>query len=162
MKPINYIAGDVTAPVGEGPKILAHLCNDAAGWGKGLVLAISRRWDEPERKYRQWARAGLLDGVPFELGRLQLVQVEEDLAVANIIGQHGYGRGAGARPPIRYDALRQGLRELRCRALELGASIHMPRIGCGLAGGRWDVVEPIIREELCAHNLSVTVYDLPK
>lgn len=162
MKLITYTTGDATAPEGTGAKVLAHVCNDAGGWGRGFVLSITRRWPEPERRYRQWARSGELDGVPFALGRMQLVQVDEDLAVANIIGQRDYGRTPGAPPPIRYDALRQALRELRARALELGASVHMPRIGCGLAGGRWELIEPIIVEELCAHDISVTVYDLPK
>jgi hypothetical protein len=36
----------------------------------------------------------------------------------------------------------------------------MPRIGCSLAGGRWERVESIVRETLCAAGLTVTVYDL--
>lgn len=37
----------------------------------------------------------------------------------------------------------------------------MPRIGCGLAGGTWDRVGPIVEEELCAHGVPVMVYDWP-
>lgn len=40
------------------------------------------------------------------------------------------------------------------------ASVHMPRIGCGLAGGSWGKVEPIIQEELCDKGVQVFVYDL--
>ncbi|HWA29063.1 MAG TPA: hypothetical protein VG734_25660 [Lacunisphaera sp.] len=36
----------------------------------------------------------------------------------------------------------------------------MPRIGCGLAGGKWDMVEPIVVDELAALGVNVTVYDL--
>ena len=35
----------------------------------------------------------------------------------------------------------------------------MPRIGCGLAGGRWGQVEPIILDELVSLGIEVTVYD---
>jgi hypothetical protein len=35
----------------------------------------------------------------------------------------------------------------------------MPRIGCGLAGGRWDQVEPIIIQTLCGRDIPTTVYD---
>jgi hypothetical protein len=42
-------------------------------------------------------------------------------------------------------------------AKQSGATIHMPRIGCGLAGGRWDEVELIINE-VC--TVDVYVYDL--
>jgi O-acetyl-ADP-ribose deacetylase (regulator of RNase III) len=44
-------------------------------------------------------------------------------------------------------------------ALELGASVHMPRIGCGLAGGQWAKIEPLITENLLLSNIAVTVYD---
>jgi O-acetyl-ADP-ribose deacetylase (regulator of RNase III) len=44
-------------------------------------------------------------------------------------------------------------------ALALGASVHMPRIGTGLAGGRWDRIEPIIVATLCARDIATTVYD---
>jgi hypothetical protein len=36
----------------------------------------------------------------------------------------------------------------------------MPRIGCGLAGGRWEMIEPLVTEELERHGVEVTVYDL--
>ncbi len=39
------------------------------------------------------------------------------------------------------------------------ASVHMPRIGCGLAGGKWEVVEPLIEEHLSAKGVAVTIYD---
>ena len=48
------------------------------------------------------------------------------------------------------------------KAKKLGASVHMPRIGSGLAGGKWEQVEGIIREELTAADVAVTVYDLPQ
>ncbi|MEV6001124.1 Appr-1-p processing protein, partial [Streptomyces griseomycini] len=28
----------------KGVKVIAHVCNDIGGWGKGFVLAVSRRW----------------------------------------------------------------------------------------------------------------------
>lgn len=45
-------------------------------------------------------------------------------------------------------------------AMEQKASIHMPRIGCGLAGGKWELIEQIIKEELIDKEIAVTVYDL--
>jgi hypothetical protein len=35
----------------------------------------------------------------------------------------------------------------------------MPRIGCGLAGGRWERVEPLVTAELTDRGVHVTVYD---
>ncbi|WP_261986759.1 hypothetical protein [Actinomadura sp. HBU206391] len=53
VEPLRIIKGDATSPQAKGPKIITHVCNDRGGWGKGFVLAISRRWPEPEREYRR-------------------------------------------------------------------------------------------------------------
>jgi O-acetyl-ADP-ribose deacetylase (regulator of RNase III) len=151
---ITYVRGDATNPLGPGNKIIVHCCNDQGGWGKGFVLALSRKWSAPEEAYRRWYRER--DG--FGLGQVQLVQVEPVIWVANLIGQHGTRTGSKG-PPIRYAALRDGLGKLADGALRLEASIHGPRLGCGLAGGKWEVVAPIIEETLCQAGLAVTVYD---
>src|SRR6267378_2176719 len=78
--------------------------------------------------------------------------------VANIIGQSGI-RSALNPNPIRYDSLREGLARVRLLALEHDASVHMPRIGAGLAGGDWQIISAIIEDELCSHGVDVTVYD---
>ena len=72
--------------------------------------------------------------------------------------QQGLKRVGGV-PPIRYQAIRDGLAKVAEFAVEHGASVHMPRIGCGLAGGKWDEIEPLIAEELSASGVIVTVYD---
>jgi N12 class adenine-specific DNA methylase/O-acetyl-ADP-ribose deacetylase (regulator of RNase III)/SAM-dependent methyltransferase len=156
---ITYRIGDATQPSGDGSKIIVHVCNDLGGWGKGFVVALSGRWDKPEKRYRAWHSGK--ESQPFTLGEVQFVQVEDTTWVANLIGQHGMGVRHGV-PPVRYDAIRDGLRLVATRAKELGASVHMPRIGCGLAGGKWEEVERIIREELTAQDVAVTVYDLPQ
>ena len=156
---IRYVKGDATRPAGESPRIIVHVCNDVGGWGKGFVLALSKRWTAPEWEYRAWYRAKESeDGIPFALGQVQLVQVEDRLWVANLIGQTGLD-WAEERPPIRYEAIRDGLRRVREAAQDLDASVHMPRIGCGLAGGTWDEIGPIVEEELDAAGVGVTVYD---
>jgi O-acetyl-ADP-ribose deacetylase (regulator of RNase III) len=153
---ITYRNGDATAPIASGQKIICHVCNDVGGWGKGFVLAISRRWPEPEAQYRAWYEQG--ESAGFRLGAIQLVNVESALAVANMVAQRGV-RPSGGAPPIRYDALRECLTALADRAAALLASVHMPRIGCGLAGGSWPEVEVIINETLLVAAVPVHVYD---
>jgi O-acetyl-ADP-ribose deacetylase (regulator of RNase III) len=159
MNKINYIVGDATNPVGDGNKIICHVCNTLGAWGRGFVLAISKRWAEPEKEYREWAKTGFSDWQDFELGALQLVQVEDDIWIANLIGQEGIRGRTPKEPPIRYEAIRSGLKKLRNRAEMNRASVHMPRIGCGLAGGKWEEIEPIIQEELVDNGVPVIVYD---
>lgn len=121
---ITYIKGDATAPTGTGPKILVHVCNDIGKWGKGFVLAISKRWPEPESAYRAAAEAGKL-----KLGNVQFVPVGSGITVANLVGQRGVARSGRNDVPIRYDAVRHGLEHVAehakapqctCHALELG------------------------------------------
>ncbi|MFE5719182.1 macro domain-containing protein [Streptomyces erythrochromogenes] len=156
MEPLRIIAGDATSPQAKGPKIIAHVCNDLGGWGKGFVLAVSKRWPEPEAAYRAWHRGRSGNG--FGLGAVQVVRVKPDVWVANMVGQRGMRTGSGG-PPIRYDALARCLDALAGHAVELGASVHMPRIGCGLAGGSWPRVEPLVTGALCERGVAVTVYD---
>jgi O-acetyl-ADP-ribose deacetylase (regulator of RNase III) len=155
VTPIRFLAGDATAPADAGPKMIVHVCNDLGKWGKGFVLAISRRWKEPERVYKAAFAAETRPG----LGDVQFVPVEPAVVVANLVGQHGVATRASKTPPVRYDAIRDGLEKVAARARALGASVHMPRIGCGLAGGEWARVEPLIVETLCAADIAVTVYD---
>lgn len=126
---MTQCGGSATAPVGAGTKVLAHVCNDRDGWGKGFVVASSGRWRGPEQDYRSWC--GTAD---FRLGAMRLVQVESDVWVATMVAQHGY-RTTGNPIPLRYDALEECLATLAVDANQLSASMHMPRIDCGLAGG---------------------------
>lgn len=156
MTPIRYLAGDATSPVGSGPKIIVHCCNDIGVWGAGFVLALSKRWEEPERRYRQWAET--LRDQELPLGEVQFVQVERDITVGNLIGQHGTWRERG-HPPVRYEALAKGFDAVAEWARSAAASVHMPRLGCGLAGGDWRRVEPLILGALSTFDIPVCVYD---
>ncbi len=155
MKEINYLKGDATNPLGKDNKIIVHICNDIGGWGRGFVLAVSKKWKAPETAYKAWFKSK--DN--FTLGAVQFVNVEENLWVANLIGQRDIITHTNGQPPIRYDAVKQGLSTIAVFAKENNCSVHMPRIGCGLAGGKWESIEPLIIEELSSKNVETNVYD---
>jgi hypothetical protein len=149
---IQYIIGDATDPIGSGNKIVAHICNDIGTWGVGFVLAISKRWPQAKAEYLKERSSRFPT-----LGNISLFQVEEEIWVANMIAQRGIRPLAGV-PPIRYYALKLCLESLMVRAEEIQATVHMPRIGCGFAGGKWGFVEPLIRT--AGSHTKVFVYDL--
>lgn len=151
MNEIHYIKGDATNPVREGKKIICHICNDIGAWGAGFVMALSARWDDPEDSYRNMPKE------LRKLGHVMIVPVENDILVANMIAQHGVGYDAAGCAPIRYHAVREALTAVNKLAVEIGATLHMPRIGCGLAGGRWNEIEMIIKDVV---TVDVYVYDL--
>ena len=155
FKEIKYTKGDATQLIGKGNKIIVHVCNDIGGWGKGFVMAISKRWKGPEQSYRAW----FASKDKFGLGEVQFVQVESDIWVANLIGQCDIRVDGMGNPPIRYEAVSKGLEKVAQFAREKDASVHMPRIGCGLAGGTWDKMEPIVRSILTEKQVDVLVYD---
>ena len=155
MGNVNYIIGDATNPKIDRNKIIVHICNDVGGWGKGFVMAISKRWKEPELRYREWFKSK----ENFELGQVQFVQVENEIWVANLIGQHKINRDENGNAPIRYEAILSGLELVGQFAIEKNATVHMPRIGCGLAGGTWDKIEPLIDKTLMTNGIETYVYD---
>ncbi len=157
MKSIVYLVGDATKPQAAGNKIIIHVCNDVGAWGKGFVLALSKVSSAPERCFRGWYLER--EHNDFALGAVQFVSISPDILVANMIGQHGI-RAFRSVPPVRYDAVETALKTVGKKALAENASIHLPRIGCGLAGGEWRKIEPLIEQQICALGVPVFVYDL--
>ena len=154
MSEIKYIKGSAVEPIGKGKKHIIHICNDKGYWGAGFVMAISGKWDAPKREYKQWQKDLFFDP-PFELGNIQNVNVEKDICVVNMIAQEGVFWGT--KPPIRYNAVESCLEKV---VLLKPKSVHLPRIGCGLAGGEWGKIEKLINKTLVAANIPVFVYDL--
>lgn len=146
---LKYVKGDVTLLSQRKPGenvIIPHVCNNVGAWGAGFVLALSKKWPEPEIAYRD------LPG--YSLGMLQLVKVADGVHVANMIAQVlEYNRG----PNIRYDALSECMVSVALQAQHLGASLHCPRFGAGLAGGDWSVIEGLIQSIWA--TVDVYVYD---
>ena len=85
------------------------------------------------------------------------VQVEEELWVANLIGQHKINKDENGNAPIRYEAILLGLEKVGQFAVDKKATVHMPRIGCGLAGGTWDKLEPLINKSLLENEVETYV-----
>lgn len=164
---ITYVKGDATLPQAQHDNeqcYIVHCCNNLGAWGSGFVVAVSKRWRKPETNYRNWALTGNDLGSDFKLGEIQYVRVEPNIVVVNMIAQHGVGI-SGSNIPLRYGALYRCLNDVAMGIItdtkDVPYSIHMPRIGCGLAGGDWTQVEDIIERTLVELEIPVTVYDLP-
>lgn len=154
MTTILYKKGDATS-ISDIKEItyIAHICNDIGAWGAGFVTAISKKWIEPKKQYKQLDK--------FVLGTNQYVNVEKNVIIVNMIAQRHIYSNKGI-PPIRYEMLRVCLKELAQYILSKSelCTIQMPKIGAGLAGGDWKIIEKIIIEELCNKDIQVVVYTL--
>ena len=153
----QHVRGDATQPRGAGLKIIAQIVNDKAQtWGGGVSLEVRRKWPKVQREFTEWFERVARSP---RLGMVHYSEPIDDIVVASIVAQAGYG--PSPRPRIRYGALERGLSELGLRAVEIGASVHMPRIGCGEAGGNWNIVGELVEMNLAARGIPVTVYDHP-
>jgi O-acetyl-ADP-ribose deacetylase (regulator of RNase III) len=136
-----------------------QVVNDAAiTWGGGgFAAAVKQRWPSVHKAFTAQVTSGKS---ALRLGNVVTCEVEPALTLVSLVAQHGYG--ASVRPRIRYGALREGLLRVSEMAKALNASVHMPRIGTGQAGGSWPVVEEIVNETLTGVGVRVLVYDLPQ
>lgn len=149
--------GDATDPAGEGNRVIVHLVNDrTANWGGQFARALRVRHPEAQDDFRDWVNA---EPGRLRLGAARIFAVDPGLSVATVVGQKGYGPSKS--PRIRYAAVRGALGQITDHAKRTGASLHMPRIGAGQAGGRWPLVREILEEVAIRAGVPVTVYVPP-
>lgn len=136
---IIYKEGDVCKAVED---IIAHGCNAQGKMGSGVAKAIRAKFPE--------AYAAYIEEDELELGTV-ITAFSNDKIIANCITQEFYGNDG--RLYADYDAIRRCMRELHAILKEpkgFGAAnltVAMPKIGAGLAGGDWTIIEKIIEEE---------------
>ena len=154
---LTYVKGDATSPRGRGVRLIVQIVNDRGlTWGGGFALAVRKKWPHVQDQFTTWATSNRSQ---FRLGSTVFIRVSSSVVLANLIAQHGYG--PSPNPRIRYGALVSCLHDVQRFALANQASLHMPRLGSGQAGGNWSIVSELLEESLCRVGLDVTVYDLP-
>lgn len=155
---ITEVTGDALTPRGAGPKLIAHVIPDTAKpWGgAGFASQVRRSFPEVWNRFK---RETIDARRTPTLGDVFAATIRDDVSVAHMVAQHGIGAARTQR--LRYAALAQCLSEVRERAKQLGATVHMPRVGTGHGGANWDVVRELITEELVDKGIATTVYTLP-
>ena len=147
-------------------KYIVHGCNSKGVMGSGVALATKQKYPKAFEDYKK-----VLDGVPGQsrLG-LAISSLQPDgKIIVNCITQEFYGKEP--MKYVSYDALDCALAnldfELFCNSeipfigdvkKFLSKDISMPKIGAGLGGGNWSVIEAIINDRLSNYN--VTVWEL--
>ena len=156
VRAITYVQGDATKPMGKDPRIISHIVNDrSATWGAGFSRQLARLYPDAQIDFRAWTR----NSEDFHLGGVRLFGAPKFLQIASMVAQEGFG--PSNQPRIRYPALETCLGILADHAATHNGTVHMPRIGCGIAGGKWDVVEELVENLLVQRGIQVLVYDLP-
>lgn len=154
---VTELTGDAASPRDGGERILVHVVNNQArSWGGGgFAQAVRRKWPHVHDDFCAWAA----NRESLTLGRIHEAEAEDGLSVVSMVCQHGYG--PSTRPRIRYQPLRACLHEVATIAARRRATLHMPKIGTGQAGGRWEIIRELLLEAVCAHDVRGFVYSPP-
>lgn len=129
--------------------IIVHGCNAQGVMGSGVAKAIRDRYPEAYNRYRA---VFVEQGERLNLGQIIPVWVTPTLCIVNGITQDFYGR-TGDRY-VDYAAVGEVFRRVVTEQRQLyhvrgeNYTINFPKIGAGLGGGDWNVIEPIITEAL--------------
>jgi O-acetyl-ADP-ribose deacetylase (regulator of RNase III) len=134
--------------------IIAHQCNCQGIMGAGLAKQIRNKYPEVYESYKRYCN-NTIDKSTL-LGCTQFVNCFNGKCVANLFGQYGYGRDTQYTD---YDALEFCLKKVNNKAIQHKQSVALPYgLGCGLAGGDWNIVYRIIEEVF--KDYDVTIYKL--
>lgn len=152
---IKILKGDATVPVSCGkPVIIAHVCNNVNAWGRGFVVPLGVKYPQAKTAFHN---ANKEYGSDELLGKVQLVKISPNLAVANMFAQSGL-RSKLNPIPLKMDSLEQCLASVFKIAANKDAAVQMPRIGAGLAGGSWNEIFELISK--LAFDFSIECYIL--
>ena len=126
--------------------------NCAGVMGAGLAKQIKEKYPEVYREYKIYCSKH--DIKEQMLGVTQYIKCHDGKIIANLFGQLGYGI---YKPQTVYGALKNCLEILKQRVGQYNETIAIPyNIGCGLAGGDWNIVYSIIEEVF--QDYDVTLY----
>jgi O-acetyl-ADP-ribose deacetylase (regulator of RNase III) len=128
-------------------KTIVHGCNAQGAYGAGVAAIIRRDFPQAYHAYKdKYEKNGKL-----ELGSIIIAPCGDGNAdnfkvIINAITQEYYGRDH--KRYVSYNAIADAMSRINLIA-KLGLKeVAMPKIGAGLAGGNWNIIEAIVESEL--------------
>lgn len=122
--------------------IIVHGCNAQGVMGSGGALAVKLKYEGAYQAY--------LDAHCHTPGGLKLGEViywrapNPELWIANAITQESYGRNN--KRYINYWAIAKCFKEIMGFANAYTPLVNFPKIGAGLGGGDWNIIQQIIND----------------
>lgn len=154
---IEYIKGDLLT---EKCDIICHQVNCVGVMGAGIAAQIKYKWKNVFDTYKT------ICNIPSNsedlLGDCQIVKVDDANIsyVANLFGQNLIGRNGVM---TNYEALEQAMRsvvEFAAENYPNGCIVGFPyKIGCGIAGGDWEIVKSLIERIFQDTNINIKIVE---
>jgi O-acetyl-ADP-ribose deacetylase (regulator of RNase III) len=153
----SFVQGDILDWAGKVDAI-GHQVNCLGVMGGGLALQIKNKWPVVFETYVEFINSAIRETRSLKgcLGCCQLVQTDSCF-VANLFGQYD----VGAKLQTDYIALHRSLTSLREQMQLRGLdSVAFPaKLGCGLAGGDWNIVQSVIQSVFAGSGFSITIVE---
>lgn len=132
--------------------VIVHGCNCFHTMGAGFARQTKEAFPEAyqadlETEYGRYNKMGTISSAAVWRDQIALI-------VVNAYTQFRYSR---KNSMVSYDAIAKAMKLVKEQCS--GSKIAYPKIGCGLAGGDWNVVSEIIDTELQGEDHTLVVYD---
>lgn len=132
--------------------IIAHGVNCVGGFGSGVAGIIAQKYPQVRAKYlEKFNKQG------WELGDVQMVPVmgniKKPIYIANCATQKEYF--PRDRVHADYEAIEKCMIKVKEFAKRTNRKVSIPKIGAGLAGGDWKIIEGIINKVFNDYDIYV-------
>lgn len=173
---LKVITGDVTDPQFTAPNeiaIIPHCCNNGGGeygigvMGAGVALALRKKWPAVFEVYQEMQYESPKNGLRNRLGEICYVAIGDNIIVVNMIGQDGL-KSVDNPKPVQYWALMKCMESVRTDILSTlhmfpeyegkKAVIHTCEFGGLRAGGNFEFILELIKEQWIDHGIDVVIY----
>lgn len=156
---INIVKDNILDAIED---IIVQQVNCKGVMGAGLAKSILNKYPNVKKEYQSFRSFNLNKGLTDKdlLGLVNYVRVSDGKVIANVFGQVNIKKNHFDKTVYtKTEALTRGLKEVKELSKQLNKSVAIPYgIGCGLAGGDWNIISEII--ESIFSDYKVTIYKL--
>jgi O-acetyl-ADP-ribose deacetylase (regulator of RNase III) len=160
---VNYIRGNLLTSDSD---VIIHGCNCFGTMGAGIAAQVKKTYPEAYK-----TDLATTKGDRFKLGTFSFAPVSKSgiqpKLIFNLYSQYRWGPDEHGNPLVDYRAITKGSALIRDLLAKESATcldkdfdslkISYPKIGAGLAGGNWKIIENLLNQVWQNHPIYVYV-----
>ena len=156
---MKTVKGDLIQLAKDGEfDVIIHGCNCYCAMGAGIAKSIKQHFPEAYKADCKTKKGDKKKLGTYTFAEYHITGTEkpfQKLRVINGYTQYNYAKGL---INVDYDAIRSVFRKMKEDFGGQRLRFGYPLIGCGLAGGDWNIVKEIIEEELAGEDHTLVVF----